>query len=183
MAKFGINDILNAKTKAAGQQAQGYKEIYLSPYEVKAAEENTHQKLEGIEELADSFLHVGQEQPTVLARVLKIGYDRYSAQYLVDDLKNYGFHTDDVYQGENLTPVIREFEGIIKDGDFKIANNKLLQSHFLNVALKHNMETRKFRPIKIEQRAHIDGFVSVIDAMTVRQKYHEEVGELLKNAA
>lgn len=69
MAKFGINDILNAKTKAAGQQAQGYKEIYLSPYEVKAAEENTHQKLEGIEELADSFLHVGQEQPTVLAKL------------------------------------------------------------------------------------------------------------------
>lgn len=55
MAKFGINDILNAKTKAAGQQAQGYKEIYLSPYEVKAAEENTHQKLEGIEELATAF--------------------------------------------------------------------------------------------------------------------------------
>ena len=71
MAKFGINDILNAKTKAAGQQAQteGYKEIYLSPYEVKAAQENTHQRLENIEELADSFLHVGQEQPTVLARV------------------------------------------------------------------------------------------------------------------
>lgn len=71
MAKFGINDILNAKTKAAGQQAQteGYKEIYLSPYQVKAAQENTHQKLENIEELADSFLHVGQEQPTVLARV------------------------------------------------------------------------------------------------------------------
>ena len=62
----------------------------------------------------------------------------------------------------------------IKDGDFKIADNNLLKTHFLNVALKHNMETRKFRPIKIEQRAHIDGFVSVIDAMTVRQKYWEE---------
>ena len=116
-------------------------------------------------------------------RVLKIGYDRYSAQYLIDDLKNYGFHTDDVHQGENLTPVIREFEGIIKDGDFKIVDNNLLKSHFLNVALKHNMETRKFRPIKIEQRARIDGFVSVIDAMTVRQKYNDEIGELLKNAA
>ena len=71
MAKFGINDILNAKTKAAGVSvaAEGYKEIYLSPYEVKAAPENTHQNLEGIEELADSFLHVGQEQPTVLARI------------------------------------------------------------------------------------------------------------------
>lgn len=71
MAKFGINDILNAKTKAAGVPAatEGYKEIYLSPYEVKAAPENTHQSLENIEELADSFLHVGQEQPTVLARI------------------------------------------------------------------------------------------------------------------
>lgn len=116
-------------------------------------------------------------------RPLKIGYDRYSAQYLITDMANYGFHMDDVWQGENLTPVIREFEGIIKDGNFKIAENNLLKTHFLNVALKHNMETRKFRPVKIEQRAHIDGFVSVIDAMTVRQKYWEECGELLKNAA
>lgn len=115
--------------------------------------------------------------------ILKIGYDRYMAKYLIEELKDYGFQTDDVHQGENLTPVIREFEGIIKDGNFKIANNNLLKTHFLNVALKHNMETRKFRPIKIEQRAHIDGFVSVIDAMTVRQKYWEECGELLKNAA
>lgn len=113
---------------------------------------------------------------------LKIGYDRYSAQYLVDDMKLYGFHMDDVHQGENLAVVIREFEGILLDGDFRIADNNLLKAHFLNVALKHNMETRKFRPVKIEQRARIDGFVSVIDAMTVRQKYYSEIGELLKNA-
>lgn len=116
-------------------------------------------------------------------RPLKIGYDRYSAQYLINDMKNFGFHMDDVFQGENLTPVIREFEGILKDGNFRIADNNLLKGHFMNVALKHNMETRKFRPVKIEERAHIDGFVSVIDAMTVRQKYWEECGELLKNAA
>ena len=114
--------------------------------------------------------------------ILKIGYDRYSAQYLIDDLNATGFQTDDVWQGENLAPVIREFEGIIKDGNFKIADNNLLKAHFLNVALKHNMETRKFRPVKIEQRAHIDGFVSVIDALTVRQKWFNEIGELLRNA-
>lgn len=114
--------------------------------------------------------------------VLKVGYDRYSAQYLVDDMKAYGFHMDDVFQGENLAGVIREFEGILLDGDFKIADNSLLKAHFLNVALKHNMETRKFRPVKIEQRARIDGFVSVIDAMTVRQKYYSEIGAMLKNA-
>ena len=114
--------------------------------------------------------------------VLKIGYDRFSAQYLIDDLKDYGFHTDDVWQGENLCTVGREFEGILKDGDFKIASNNLLISHFMNVALKHNSETRKFRFVKIEQRARIDGFVSVIDAMTMRAKYFPEIGELLKNA-
>jgi phage terminase large subunit-like protein len=114
--------------------------------------------------------------------ILKVGYDRYSAQYLIDSMAGAGFQMDDVWQGENLAPVIREFEGIIKDGNFRIAGNNLLKSHFLNVALKHNMETRKFRPVKIEQRARIDGFVSVIDAMTVRQKYNAEIGEMLKNA-
>lgn len=116
-------------------------------------------------------------------RTLKIGYDRYSAQYLINDLKAFGFHTDDVHQGENLTPVIREFEGILRDGSFKICGNNMLKAHFLNVALKHNMETRKFRPVKIDARCRIDGFVSVIDAMTVRQKYWDEIGVLLRNAA
>jgi phage terminase large subunit-like protein len=116
--------------------------------------------------------------------VLKIGYDRYSAQYLIDDLTEYGFECDDVWQGENLAPVMREFEGTLKDGKFLFADsNNLLKAHFLNVALKHNNETRKFRPVKIEQRARIDGFVSVMDAYTVRSKYRTEIGEMLKNAS
>ena len=35
-------------------------------------------------------------------RPLKIGYDRYSAQNLITDMANYGFHMDDVFKGENL---------------------------------------------------------------------------------
>lgn len=51
-AKFGLNDILNAKSRAAAAgRVEDYEEIYLSPYEVKAAPENTHQSLENIEEL------------------------------------------------------------------------------------------------------------------------------------
>ncbi len=42
---------------------------------------------------------------------LKVGYDRYTAQYLVQEMQQYGFHMDDVFQGYNLTPVIRETEG------------------------------------------------------------------------
>lgn len=45
---------------------------------------------------------------------LQVGYDRYSAQYLVQDMKNYGFHMDDVFQGDNLHPVLKEFEGLLR---------------------------------------------------------------------
>ena len=69
MAKFGINDIVNAKSKAAGTSAVSeYTEIWLSPYDVKPSENNFYSQ-ENIEELADSFLAVGQQQPTVLGRV------------------------------------------------------------------------------------------------------------------
>lgn len=112
---------------------------------------------------------------------LVIGYDRYSAQYLVDDLKAAGFRMDDVYQGTNLSPVIREFEGLIKDGTIQIGNNNLLKSHLLNSALKTDAESQRVRLIKQEQRLHIDGTAALLDAMCVRQKWYSEIGEQLKN--
>ena len=112
---------------------------------------------------------------------LKVGYDRYSATYLVQDLKAYGFHCDDVYQGENLSPVINEVEGLIKDGRVKIGDNDLLKVHLLNSAMKRNSETDRRRLVKISQNAHIDGCAALLDAFTVRQKWYGEIGEQLKN--
>ena len=114
---------------------------------------------------------------------LKVGYDRYSAQYLVQQMSLYGFHMDDVFQGENLTPVLHEADGLLRDKTLQLGDNKLLKAHFLNAGVKQNEETRKIRPVKIEQRAHIDGFVAVIDALTVRQKWYDEIGEPLSNSA
>lgn len=69
MGKFGFNDILNAKSKAAGTAAvKDYTEIWLNPKDVKPSENNFYSQ-ENIEELADSFLAVGQQQPTVLGRI------------------------------------------------------------------------------------------------------------------
>ena len=112
---------------------------------------------------------------------LQVGYDRYSAQYLVQQMEAYGFHMDDVHQGENLTPVIHEMDGLLRDGTLRLGNNNLLKAHFLNVAMKQNEETRKIRPVKIDPRTHIDGFVAVIDALTVRQKWYDQIGEQLRN--
>lgn len=114
---------------------------------------------------------------------LQIGYDRYSAQYLIQQMKAYGFHMDDVYQGENLTPVIYEAEGLMRDGKLQIGDNNLLKAHLLNTALKVNSESRRVRIIKIEQRCHIDGCAALLDTLTVRQKWFEVIGEQLKNVA
>ena len=111
---------------------------------------------------------------------LKVGYDRYSAQYLIKDLEGYGFNCDDVYQGDNLWPIIQEFEGLIKDKKIRI-NNDLLKIHFLNSAIKMNTERGRGRLIKITPTAHIDGMAATLDAMTVRAKYYNEIGEQLKN--
>lgn len=112
---------------------------------------------------------------------LQVGYDRYSAQYLIQQMDQYGFHMDDVYQGENLTPVIHECDGLLRDQTLQLGTNNVLKAHFLNVGMKQNAETRKVRPVKIDPRCHIDGFVAVIDALTVRQKWYDQIGERLKN--
>ena len=114
---------------------------------------------------------------------LQTGYDRYTAQYLVQDMKQYGFHMDDVYQGYNLTPVIQETEGMIKDGMICIGDNDLLKVHLLNMALKIDAESGKRKAIKITQSDHIDGGAALLDAMTVRQKWYGEIGGQLKNGA
>lgn len=112
---------------------------------------------------------------------LQVGYDRYSAQYLVQDMQQYGFHMDDVYQGENLTPVIRETEGLMKDGTILIGDNDLLKIHFLDSALKTNAETARCKLVKLEPRSHIDGMAAFLDAMCVRQKWYKDIGEQLRN--
>jgi len=112
---------------------------------------------------------------------LKIMYDRYSAQYLVQDLKQYGFQTDDCFQGENMTPAIRELEGLMKNGQINIGDNDLMKIHLLNSALKVNSETERVRLIKINATSHVDGTAALLDAIVGRQKWNNEIGKQLKN--
>lgn len=112
---------------------------------------------------------------------LQIGYDRYSAQYLIQDLETYGFHCDDVYQGENLYGVIQETQGLLEDGKLHIGDNDLLKSHLLNSAIKMSTERGRGKLIKLSPSLHIDGTAALLDAMTVRQKWFAEIGEQLRN--
>lgn len=112
---------------------------------------------------------------------LKIGYDRYCASYLVQDMKQYGFHMDDVYQGDNLWPVIQETEGLLRDEMITIGDNDLLKIHLLNAAVKISAERGRGKLVKLSPKDHIDGTAALLDAMTVRMKWYGEVGEQLRN--
>lgn len=112
---------------------------------------------------------------------LMVGYDRYSAQYLVQDLETYGFRVDSVYQGENLYGVIQETQGLLEDKKIHIGDNDLLKVHLLNSAIKMSTERGRGKLVKLSPNDHIDGTAALLDAMCVRQKWFSEIGGQLAN--
>lgn len=112
---------------------------------------------------------------------LQVGYDRYSAQYLIQDLNQYGFQTDSVFQGDNLWGIIQEMEGLCKDGKIHIGDNDLLKMHLLNSAIKMSIERGRGKLVKVNPTLHIDGTAAILDALTVRQKWYDTIGERLRN--
>lgn len=112
---------------------------------------------------------------------LQIGYDRYSADYLTQQMRQYGFHMDDVFQGDNLHGVIQETQGLLEDGKIHIGDNDLLKMHLLNSAIKMSVERGRGKLVKLNPTVHIDACAALLDAMTVRQKHFADIGEQLKN--
>jgi phage terminase large subunit-like protein len=112
---------------------------------------------------------------------LRVGYDRYSAQCLIQDLNTFGFITDDVFQGTNLWGVLQELYGVMQDGKLHIGDNDLLKMHFLNAGIKIETNSARGKLIKLSPTQHIDGLASLSDAWCVRQKWYNEIGEQLMN--
>ena len=113
------------------------------------------------------------------------GYDRYSAQYLVQDMEQYGFHMESVFQGFNLTGIEDNLEGMLKNGTIRCANdNDLLKLHFLDCAQKIESGTSahaRKKLVKLQKNAHVDGVASILDALCMRQNHWAEVGDRLMN--
>ncbi len=112
---------------------------------------------------------------------LVIGYDRYSAQYLIQDLRGYGFKCDDVYQGDNLWGTLCSLEGQMKDGTILIGDNDIMKAHLLNSAIKMSVERGRGRLVKVSQTAHIDAVAALADALVCREKWYADYGKQLKN--
>lgn len=113
---------------------------------------------------------------------LVVGYDRYSSQYLVQQMKNDGgFLMDDVYQGWNMTPAINKLEGELKEKRIKIGDNALLRVHLLDTALQRDRMTKRVKIVKLNTYSHIDGTAALLDALIVKDKWAGEYSRLLSN--
>lgn len=117
---------------------------------------------------------------------LQIGYDRYTAQYLVQELEEASFHMESVFQGFNLTGIEDNLEGMVKNGQIRIAgDNDLLKIHFSDAAQQIESGTSahsRKKLVKISKNAHVDGVAAVLDALCMRQNHWTELGNQLKNA-
>ena len=115
---------------------------------------------------------------------LKNGYDTYTAAYLVQNLEGTGLEMESVKQGPNLTGVIVDVEGMIRDRKLQSGNqNGLMKIHMIDSALKLDTISKRRQLVKIKEDAtvHIDGMAALLDAMCMRRNHYNELEELLKN--
>ena len=116
---------------------------------------------------------------------LQIGYDRYSSQYLCQELSQYGFHLESVFQGYNLSGIADNLEGLMRNGEIRCADdNDLLKIHFMDAAQQMESNTSvhpRKKLVKISKNAHVDGVAAILDALCMRQNHWSELGEQLKN--
>ena len=117
---------------------------------------------------------------------LMIGYDRWSAQELVQKLNLKSFHTDSVTQGFNLSGVSDIFEGMLREGRIRdMDDNDLLKIHMADAAQQMESNAEQAHPrkklVKISKNAHVDGMAALLDAMAMRQFKWNELGKRLTN--
>lgn len=118
---------------------------------------------------------------------LMIGYDRWSAMELNQQLTAKHFKTDSVTQGFNLSNVADTFEGLLREGKIRdMDDNDLLKIHLADAAMKMESGSDRAHPrkmlVKISNQAHVDGTAMLLDGMAMRQFKWAELGSRLTNA-
>ena len=116
---------------------------------------------------------------------LQVGYDRFSAQDLVQTMEKASFHMDSVFQGFNLTGIEDTFEGLLREGRLRsMDDNALLKIHMLDSAQMIESTTSahpRKKLVKLSKNAHVDGVAAILDALCMRQTHWADMGKRLMN--
>lgn len=118
----------------------------------------------------DWILKVNEHHP-----VEKITYDRANAFRLNQELKNYGFVTEETRQGAlTLSPALKSLKELFLDGKVIYNNNPLFKWYVNNVKLKLD-RNRNWLPSKQSRYRKIDGFAALLNTYTdIMNKLTEE---------
>lgn len=98
--------------------------------------------------------------------VEKICYDRANAYKLNQELKNYGFSTEETRQGSlTLSPALKDLKEMFLDGKVVFNNNPLMKWYINNVQLKMD-RNGNWLPSKQGRYRKIDGFAALLNTHT-----------------
>lgn len=107
-------------------------------------------------------------------RPLWVGYDSWNAQYWCEEMKTFGFDMVAVRQGaKTMSTPMKQMKADLMDKKINYNNNPILKWCLSNMSIKSD-ENENIRPVKENQRARIDGAVSLIDAYCVYVERQQE---------
>ena len=111
---------------------------------------------------------------------LWIGYDPWNSQYWIEEMKNYGFEMYEVRQGaKTMSNPMKQLEADLTDKLINYNDNPILKWCLCNTAVKRD-DNDNIRPVKgQQQRARIDGAVSLIIANTVLYERYNDYMSLM----
>lgn len=109
-----------------------------------------------------------------------IGYDPWNSKYWIDEMAEKGFNMEEVRQGyKTLSQPMKEMEADLKAKLIVYDNNPILKWCLTNTATKRD-ENDNIRPIKGQnQRARIDGMVSLLIAYSVLHNHFSDYKSLI----
>lgn len=108
-------------------------------------------------------------------RAVYIGYDPWNSQYWVEEMRNYGYEMIEIRQGaRTMSNPMKTLYADLAEKTLNYNNNPILKWCLLNTSVKRD-ENDNIRPVKgQQQRARIDGTVSLIIAYcTLAEKYQD----------
>ena len=108
-------------------------------------------------------------------RAVYIGYDPWNSQYWVEEMRNYGYEMIEIRQGaRTMSNPMKTLYADLAEKALNYNNNPILKWCLLNTSVKRD-ENDNIRPVKgQQQRARIDGCVSLIIAYcTLAEKYQD----------
>lgn len=109
----------------------------------------------------DWIVEINKEYP-----IQKITYDRANAFKLNEELKNYGFLTEETRQGSyTLSPALKDLNELFLDGKVIFNNNPMLRWYINNVKLTTD-RNGNWLPTKQTKNRKIDGFAALLNTYT-----------------